>query len=168
MPEDSQTCSQGRPSYVYCCLSFLGVIYEVSDPDMKMGWTQAPKALKVGDGRFPDIERRPWRASGTLSDSRTRYNSRCLVRVDRPGLSEADGCFTGCGCKINSCTRHALANVEAINVFLRDGTKLVTDNAGLILHQIKNDLIRWTLTISRLLTRATSYVGKNYTRALQR
>jgi hypothetical protein len=29
--------------------------------------------------------------------------------------------------------------VDAINVFLRDGTKLVRDNAGLILHQIKNN-----------------------------
>jgi hypothetical protein len=30
--------------------------------------------------------------------------------------------------------------VDAVNVFLRDGTKLVQDNAGLILYQIKNDL----------------------------
>jgi len=29
--------------------------------------------------------------------------------------------------------------VDAINVFLRDGTKLVRDNAGLVLHQIKNN-----------------------------
>ena len=29
--------------------------------------------------------------------------------------------------------------IDAINVFLRDGTKLVRENAGLILHQMKND-----------------------------
>ena len=31
------------------------------------------------------------------------------------------------------------SGVDAINVFLRDGTKLVRDNAGLILHQVKNN-----------------------------
>jgi hypothetical protein len=29
--------------------------------------------------------------------------------------------------------------IDAINIFLKDGTRLIKDNAGLILHQIKND-----------------------------
>ncbi len=31
------------------------------------------------------------------------------------------------------------ASIDAVNVFLRSGTKLTTDNLGLILYQIKND-----------------------------